>query len=180
MSRELKPCGTPAAYKRHRARGEAVCEACRVANYAAQKAQQQARSQARQSSRVVFPTLSADTFADAICHQEGPDLWEPARDEERAKDARARWREAAKLCEVCPALGACARLADAQDIPAGVWAGRVPRIPGEREHVSRSDCGTTAGYQRHKRAGEKQCGPCLEANRVYMRGYMARSRAGAL
>lgn len=31
MSRELKPCGTVAAYERHRRRGEEVCEACREA-----------------------------------------------------------------------------------------------------------------------------------------------------
>jgi WhiB family transcriptional regulator, redox-sensing transcriptional regulator len=29
---ELQPCGTPAAYTRHRRRGEPACEACREAN----------------------------------------------------------------------------------------------------------------------------------------------------
>ena len=28
MSRELKPCGTPAAYERHRVNGETPCQAC--------------------------------------------------------------------------------------------------------------------------------------------------------
>lgn len=32
--RELAPCGTPAAYKRHRSRGETPCDACREANTA--------------------------------------------------------------------------------------------------------------------------------------------------
>lgn len=31
MSRQLKPCGTVAAYNRHRARGEETCAACRAA-----------------------------------------------------------------------------------------------------------------------------------------------------
>lgn len=30
--RELKPCGTPAAYRRHIKRGETPCEPCRKAN----------------------------------------------------------------------------------------------------------------------------------------------------
>jgi hypothetical protein len=28
MAQELQPCGTPAAYRRHLARGEPTCEAC--------------------------------------------------------------------------------------------------------------------------------------------------------
>lgn len=31
MTRELKPCGTPAAYRRHLRHGEYPCEACREA-----------------------------------------------------------------------------------------------------------------------------------------------------
>lgn len=34
MARKLKPCGTRAAYERHRARGEDPCLRCRVANAA--------------------------------------------------------------------------------------------------------------------------------------------------
>lgn len=32
MSQELMPCGTRAAYERHRVRGEPIDEACRMAN----------------------------------------------------------------------------------------------------------------------------------------------------
>ena len=128
-------------------------------------------------SRVVFPRLAADTFAEAICHQDGPDLWEPARDGEPDKAARERWREAAELCGYCPALGACARLADAQESLAGVWAGRVPRIKGERIQGDLIGCGSRAGYQQHKRIGEDACEACCEANRAYLREYMAGRRS---
>lgn len=37
-TRELKPCGTTAAYERHRSRGETPCEACRKANTEAKRA----------------------------------------------------------------------------------------------------------------------------------------------
>ena len=37
MARELKPCGTVAAYERHRRVGEPACEACKEAKRAAQR-----------------------------------------------------------------------------------------------------------------------------------------------
>lgn len=36
--RELRPCGTPAAYRRHIRRGEDVCKLCRKAHAAYEKA----------------------------------------------------------------------------------------------------------------------------------------------
>lgn len=129
-------------------------------------------------STVVFPTLPCDTFAEAPCHTEGENLWEPARDEEPDKVARERWIEAAELCGYCPVLDACARLADAQESLAGVWAGRVPRIKGERIQGDLIGCGTRAGYQQHKRIGEDACEACSDANRAYSNGYNARRRVG--
>lgn len=122
-------------------------------------------------SRVVFPTLPGETFAQAPCHTEEENLWEAARDGEPDKVARERWREAAELCGYCPALAACARLADAQSSLAGVWAGRVPRLRGERAGVAPAECGSRGGYQRHRRAGEVPCGPCESENRRYSRDW---------
>ena len=137
------------------------------------------RSGARQPvSRVVFPALRAETFAEAPCHTEDENLWEPVRDRESDKAARVRWREAAELCGHCPALDACARLADAQGYLVGVWAGRVPRIKGERIQGDLIGCGTRAGYQQHKRIGEDACEACADANRAYSNKYMAGRRAG--
>lgn len=118
---------------------------------------------------VFFPTLSGDTFQEAPCHTEGENLWEPARDREPEWAAQERWIEAAQLCGYCPALAACARLADAQGEPAGVWAGRVPRV--------RAVCGSRGGYQRHRRAGEAACDACVAANRAYSNARMAGRRS---
>ena len=126
---------------------------------------------------VHFPTLGGDTFQQAPCHTEDENLWEPKRDREPYRDVLARWREAAELCEWCPALAACARLADAQPRLDGVWAGRVPRIKGERIHGDLIGCGTRAGYQQHNRIGEDACDACAVAHRAYMRGYMAARRS---
>lgn len=34
-------------------------------------------------------------------------------------------------------------------------------------------CGTDAGYQRHRSAGEDACAPCKEAHRNYVRAFRA-------
>ena len=125
---------------------------------------------------VHFPTLGGDTFQHAPCHMEDENLWEPKRDREPDRDVLARWREAAELCEWCPALAACARLADAQPRLDGVWAGRVPRLRGQRAGVDPAVCGSRGGWQRHDRAGEAPCGPCVEANRTYHRERKRRGR----
>ena len=125
---------------------------------------------------VYFPTLGGDTFQQAPCHMEDENLWEPKRDREPYRDVLARWREAAELCEWCPALAACARLADAQPRLDGVGAGRVPRLRGQRAGVDPAECGTRGGWQRHDRAGETPCGPCVEANRTYHRERKRRGR----
>jgi hypothetical protein len=38
-----------------------------------------------------------------------------------------------------------------------------------------SDHGTYAMYQKHRKAGEPPCDPCVIANREYMRGYRRRT-----
>lgn len=125
---------------------------------------------------VYFPTLGGDTFQQAPCHMEDENLWEARRDREPDRDVLARWREAAELCEWCPALAACARLADAQPRLDGVWAGRVPRQRGERVGVAPAECGSRGGWQRHTRASETPCGACVEANRAYHRERKRRKR----
>ena len=125
---------------------------------------------------VYFPTLGGDTFQQAPCHMEEENLWESRRDREPEQKARERWREAAELCGYCPALAACARLADAQPRLDGVWAGRVPRARGERAGVPRAECGSRGGWQRHDRAGETPCESCVAANRAYHRDRKRRGR----
>lgn len=46
--------------------------------------------------------------------------------------------------------------------------------PPKRPHVRRTPvapCGTSGGYQRHRKAGEEPCDSCRDANRRYMSGY---------
>lgn len=136
----LKPCGTPAAFARHRRRGEKPCGECREAENSYQRVRSDSNTEVQPRRgvptwpRVVeLPRLDADTFVGAPCVVEGPELWEATRDEEPDRVARSRWRRAAELCLTeCPAFRACERLAGAQVVPGGVWAGRVPRIRGER------------------------------------------------
>lgn len=117
------------------------------------------------------------TLDDAICIKEGPELWEPVREDETQGDARDRWIEAAQLCELCPAFDPCDQLAESQETPLGVWAGRLPRLPGERKGVTPARCGTRAGWKKHKRNDEEPCDPCIEANRKYSKERKAEKRA---
>jgi hypothetical protein len=52
-----------------------------------------------------------------------------------------------------------------------------PEHRGRGHHPSRKPCGTRAGMDTHRRAGEQACEACLAANREYMRAYKARRRA---
>lgn len=56
----------------------------------------------------------------------------------------------------------------------------VPDVPEVTESVAPvADYvhGTTAGYERHKKAGERPCEPCREARRAYDREYTKRRKA---
>ena len=50
MSTALKPCGTPAAYKRHKRRGEPACDPCRDANREESSRQRKQPTQPRSES----------------------------------------------------------------------------------------------------------------------------------
>lgn len=67
MARELKPCGTPAAYNRHRAHGEEACEDCKraMADYRAAK-RGNPKPQETMADR-----LPADTFQDVVRTESG-------------------------------------------------------------------------------------------------------------
>jgi len=38
----------------------------------------------------------------------------------------------------------------------------------------KAECGTTAGYIRHRKEGQPYCEPCKEANAIYMKAYRAK------
>lgn len=129
---------------------------------------------------VLGVSQDANLFEDAPCTDLSLNLWDPQGEWESLKDARARHEVAARICRSeCDALVACQarrdRLHAAKRLTAGVWAGQEPSRGGGRPR--RSGCGTDAGYQAHRKAGEPVCDACALAHREYMREYMAVRRS---
>lgn len=84
------------------------------------------------------------------------------------------------FCRTCPVLLQCR--AEIEDTPSwlrcGVWGGRFYRMTRERGRGRQlQPCGTNAAYQRHVRAGEQACAPCLRANAERAARYAYRSAA---
>lgn len=118
----------------------------------------------------------------------GDDLW---YDVERVgkgvyetKGARAaRVREAKAVCATCPLRAAC--LAAATDDDEGIWGGltrherRTGILRTRPKPRDPATCGTTAGYRRHRRAGEPTCDACREAQRLVSRRSRAKRAKGA-
>lgn len=74
-----------------------------------------------------------------------------------------RGQRAARICASCPVREGCT--AHARDVGEefGRWGdqlGQTLRAPAA--------CGTRAGYDSHRRAGEPPCKPCTTANAAYM------------
>lgn len=94
---------------------------------------------------------------------------DPRRDGELDVEFRQRIREAKRMCARCPVTAPCLAEAKANH-ELGCWGGHVFgglssdrwRIAQPRELAS---CGTTAGYNVHRRAGEVPCGACRTAER---------------
>lgn len=71
MARELKPCGTDAAFQRHRRRGETPCEPCREAHAAKKRRTDEARRSAdagrvREAVTAAAPVEQVDPLAEAM------------------------------------------------------------------------------------------------------------------
>ena len=65
--------------------------------------------------------------------------------------------------------------------PAAPYVFRQPG-PEQRKIPNKKDfqlelCGTTAGYQQHRRYGTRKCAACLEAQAKYSAGYRVRKAA---
>ena len=48
-----------------------------------------------------------------------------------------------------------------------------------RDAYNATQCGSYAGYRRHRAAGEAACEPCLSANREHVAGWAAKRQARA-
>lgn len=90
--------------------------------------------------------------------------------------------EAAAVCAQCPVVAQCR--AFSEDDSAGTWSGQF-RGTGKTAGPSLTrdylqECGTTAGYKRHRRRGDPACQRCLAAHRAYQRAHQrAREGVGA-
>lgn len=78
MTRQLQPCGTSAAYARHRAHGEEPCDACPAANAAAKRGQ--GHSRARDRARTALVHRYPDEYAELVASRPGDQRrWDKAR-----------------------------------------------------------------------------------------------------
>ena len=94
----------------------------------------------------------------------GVDLWFPPPGHETYAARKERVATAAAICATCPLIDACRQAADDIGADNGVWAG-TDRDP--KHGPVREQCGSVAGRQAHRRAGEKLCDDCGEAWRQY-------------
>ena len=122
---------------------------------------------------VLGVSQDANHFEDAPCTDLSLLLWDPQHEGESQADRLERHRLAVEICRAeCRAIGACAarrdRLHAAGRRTAGVWAGEMTRGGGRPRLYG---CGSQAGYQAHRKAGEAVCDACARAHREYMRNY---------
>lgn len=142
--RTLQPCGTRAAYRRHKRKGEEPCGPCGEAYHADNRASGKrwsARRSAERATRVPVkhvpqvevPTVVPGPLGVGPCAVPANGLlWDPVRDGESHSVARRRQRQAAAVCLThCPVLDRC-RINDPG--VAGVVAG-VIRLDKEAKHV---------------------------------------------
>jgi hypothetical protein len=107
----------------------------------------------------------------AACRGKPTDWWFPnVAGKHRNNRVRIDPR-ALELCAVCPVRADCSAAGVGW---VGIWGGQVNTMTGyvpqdPATGTPRSWCGTTAGYARHRRAGERPCPACTEANTAYHR-----------
>lgn len=103
---------------------------------------------------------------DAACAGHPPDVFFPDPFD------RATTKAAKAICANCPVAQPCLDEALAEEIQVGIRGGRtVAERSGFRpERAARGlqGCGTQAGYDYHRRHGERPCFDCGSAHRVYV------------
>lgn len=126
MSREVKPCGTRAAYQRHQVAGEEPCDLCTTANRVRSR---EAMAKRRGRPPVVLPVVVQGSGDVGPCtRSENGFLWDPTREGEDVWVARDRWKAASMVCvTACPVFVECERVRPVDAV--GVWAGRIPGRP---------------------------------------------------
>lgn len=64
----------------------------------------------------------------ALCAEVDPELWFPER-----RGGEALYREARRICDICPEKASCLLWALAKRVPYGMWGGTTPR---QRERLA--------------------------------------------
>lgn len=146
----LAPCGTPAAYKRHKQHGEPIDEACAEAY---RKRSQAQRDKAKRT-RPVGPPVCGTPRGYRHHRKNGEDACKPCKAANAAADRR--------LATTGSTLGAETFTAK----PRG--AARQPIAHG-----------TYKGARQHENRGEEKCGPCRDAYNEHRRDKRRASRAAA-
>ena len=160
--RELKPCGTTAAARRHHRKGEELCDLCREAHRQDMADLNATRKRLRAEGKTLAQ-VSAQKRAERE-RAEREKRWKDdslqdccgapcAGDEPTSKYAKRHWTAKTSPCE--PSRR-CRNLADRRK-----WKRDNPAEPRELE-----PCGTAAAFQRHKYRGEEPCQPCREAHNI--------------
>lgn len=100
----------------------------------------------------------------AACFGENPILWDGILDHEHHSTRKQRQALAIAVCERCTVTAQCA----ADTIPGrdeGVRAGQVlPDVQCFARNGEVVTHGSPAGYQAHRRRGEKPCRSCMDAH----------------
>jgi len=118
-------------------------------------------------------------MADANCRGSNTELFFVERgDGDGTKAAKA-------ICRACDVQAECLSYAITNGERDGVWGGKAPkqrRVIARRAGFTRrgkppAECGTTAGYARHRRNGEQPCAACRQAYNRYQNDYKAARRA---
>jgi WhiB family redox-sensing transcriptional regulator len=125
----------------------------------------------------------------ALCRNHDAEWWFPTGGAHTYMYA-AQAERALAICRTCPVRQPCLEYALAC-LPHGVAGGTTEaqrsrlrlenpaRAPRPIEQPTRPECGTEAGYMRHRRRGEQTCQPCKNAGNEAWKQRKARQREAA-
>jgi WhiB family redox-sensing transcriptional regulator len=115
----------------------------------------------------------------AACAGENVNTFFPDTPNSRAIAAKA-------ICKTCPVINECLQHA-LENYEQGVWGNKTEnerkklrRKLGIEKPRYRPECGTTAAYAAHSKAGEEPCASCKRANAVARARYRENLRLKAL
>lgn len=128
MAVTLKPCGTTAAFMRHKRAGEEPCDRCRKAWNAHRRSENTPAPKPKPVEREDLTHWDTGTGTPVPCQMD-PDTWFPKKGGSAAT--------AKKFCAICPARDACLQVAMREEAGLemssrhGVWGGLGPRERAE-------------------------------------------------